>query len=534
MRQPVARVAIVGAGMAGLSTAYYLLRDGRDEDLEIEVSVFEAADRTGGVVRTERDGPWLLDLGPDSLFTDKPAALELARELGLADELIAAHSDLGVSVLWKGKFHRIPEGLLLVAPTQPRPFMASKLFSAAGKARALAEPLVPRLPTEETDDVPEEESIGSFVRRRFGDEILERVAEPLMAGIHAGDVEKLSIQQTFRRLPALEQAHGSVLRGMLASKHRPASGGGGSGGKGNDADREGAGRVDSEPTRDLPEEIARARFLSFRGGMQTLTEAVATAIQAASPQTIRTSTPIRGLQVAEATGRDRQTTAPAAQGARNEGPQAGLRFQLDLADGSVSVADACVLALPAFHGAELVAPFDGELAATLREIPYVSTAAVYLGFPRDSSKDSLPLEGTGYLVPRASPRAAFGCTVVTRKFDHRADGDRTLLRFFFGGALQPEVLDVDDASLIAPARQEASELLGIDRQPEIARVQRWPRSNPQYEVGHAERVRTIDARLSELPGLFVAGSSCRGVGIPDAVASGRQVAAAILERIAGS
>ena len=512
MPEPDFRVAIVGAGMAGLSSAYYLLRDAGARGLAVDVRVFEESDRTGGVVKTERDGYYLLDLGPDSLFVDKPAAVELAVELGLADELIPANSHLGVSVLWNGKLHRIPEGLLLVAPTRPGPFFASNLFSVSGKARAMAEPLIRAGQSAKgVDSDLDEESIASFVRRRFGTQILERVAEPLMAGIHAGDADKLSIQQTFPGLPALEQRHGSVLRGMLATKRSKPDPRG-------DQRRSVPGWASK-----VPADVRKARFLSFRSGMQTLSDTVAAAVRKEAPYAIRTSTPLRQLGSAEATAGGSAATCGSSPG-----------YQLDLGDGSKFEADACVLALPAFQIAKVLESLDGELAAPLREIPYVSTAAVYLGYPTGPPDYRPPFDGTGYLVPRTEERPCFGCTVVTRKFDHRSEDGSTLLRFFFGGALRPDALDEDDDGLIAAARHEAAELLGLDIEPALARVQRWPRANPQYEVGHARLVQRIDARLAEHPGLFIAGSSCRGVGIPDAIASGRQTAEAILGGVAGS
>ena len=213
-----ARVAIVGGGMAGLSTAYHLLRDAAGSRDQLEIRLYEASEELGGVIRTEREAGYLLDLGPDSIFTPKPEGLQLARELGLDSELIEAHTERPVRILWNGRLHPSPAGWSLVAPTDWRTFVGSSLFSVRGKARVALELLVP----PRGDDA--DESIGAFVRRRFGNEVVERMADPLLAGIHAGDPERLSIRHTFPQLPALEREHGSIIRGLRRQQRR--SGGG--------------------------------------------------------------------------------------------------------------------------------------------------------------------------------------------------------------------------------------------------------------------------------------------------------------------
>ncbi|MFQ5744271.1 MAG: protoporphyrinogen oxidase [Acidobacteriota bacterium] len=505
------RVAIIGGGMAGLSTAYYLLHRA-DHRERLEVRLYEALDRFGGVVRTVRQQGYLLDLGPDSIFTVKPEGLALARELGLEEQLLPAHTGLPVHILWEGKLHPLPAGWSLIAPTRWRPFLGSSLLSLAGKARAALEPLVPARRSDE------EESVACFVRRRLGREVYERIGDPLLAGIHAADPERLSIQATFPRLPALEQQHGSLIKGLHRQRRR---------------DRRSAAAASSGGPPPPP-------FVSFKAGMEALVTRVSAAIDEMSPTTLCSGQKVTELKLISplphkpppgstaARSSPEGLSSPKPGGNSSVAAAAGA-YELRLASGSCWQADACVLALPAAAAARLVASFDRRLADALLSIPYASTAAVYLGYP--ASTIPAPLEGTGILVPFSQGRQVFGCTFVSRKFDGRAPAGATLLRLFIGGRRRPHLLERSDEELLQIARREVGELLGVVAEPELTRLQRWPRANPQYEVGHAGLVRTIDACLRRWPRLAIAGSCCRGVGIPDTIASGQQTARAIADAL---
>lgn len=481
------RIAVVGGGLAGLSAAWELLAD---DDLDAELRLFEAEAHLGGVIRTREHEGYLLESAADSFFTDKPGGLELAVELGLVDELIPVHSEHGVQIWWDDRLHPMPPGLSLVAPTRLRGLFESSLFTLGGKLRAALEPLVPARRRAD-------ESIASFVNRRFGGQMLERVGDPLLAGIHAGDPTMLSIHHTFPRLPELERKHGSVIRGLKRRRRAASRSAGGD----RPVDATNSTRIE------LREEIAGARFVSFRRGMQTLTDRLADAVRRADPEALRPSTAVVTLRPG------------------NGNPARSGRFRLGLSDGSWWTADGCILAVPARAAAELTEGFDPVLAVELGAIPHASTLAVYLAYA-PGAVGAMPA-GTGCLIPHSQGHPVFAMSFLHRKLDGRTPEEGKLIRAFMGGMRKPELVRGRDATLVRIARDEAETLLGITATPLFSRVVRWPRAHPQYVVGHGQRVARIDERLAAWPGLHLAGASCRGVGIPDVIASGRAAARAV-------
>jgi len=468
------RIAIAGGGICGLSAAYYLERIMAERGEAWEIRLFEESDSLGGVIRTQiRDG-FVLDLGPDALFKMKPAAEILAREIGLGDQLVSAiKQELPTMIYSGGRLHPLPEGLELMAPTRVLPLLASGLLTTKGKLRMLMEPFVPA----RRDGT--EESIAEFVGRRFGREALEKIAGPLLAGIHAGDPARLSMTGTFPRLPEMERAHGSIARAIQKARAaRRKAGGRGSGG--------GAG--------------AGPPFLSFKRGLSTLVDRLAGAIQRAS---LETGNGIRSVSAA------------------GTGPEAGYRLQL--ADGSSWEADICILCLPGEPARRVLAALDAEASKLAGEVRYVSTAAAYLGYGPFAEGVELP-PTTGFLIPPGDHPTMFGCTFVSNKFPGRAPEGSFLIRAFFGGGMRPRAMELSDEEMIAEARRVLSKLFGLNQEPVFTTVQRWERSNPQYEVGHAARVRELLARLEAYPGLYLTGSGFLGVGVPDGVALGKGVA----------
>jgi oxygen-dependent protoporphyrinogen oxidase len=445
----VCDVAVVGAGMSGLAAAYELQLRG------LSVRVLEAGERAGGVVSTERFDGWVIDRGPDSLLVQKPGAVALCRELGIADRLVSTLTPRTAFIVRDGRLHPLVEGSFLGFPLSAGALARSSLFSIGGKLRMACELFVPRAP-EHGD-----ESIASFVRRRFGAEAADYLADPLLAGIHAGDAERLSVTALFPRLVDAERRSGSVLRAFRAL-HMKSTG--------------------------------QGAFVSFPGGVQELVEGLLARLV---PDTVMYSARVQDL---------RRTT----------------EYQLETASGTVS-ARSVILAVPAYVTGALLRGFDTSLASLCEATPYASTATVAFGYRRDQIAH--PLAGTGFVVPRVEHASLLAGTWVTSKWPSRAPEGHALLRGFLGGGRDPHRLDRSDADLIEDARQELSELLQITGPPLFSRLTRWTRQSPQYEVGHLQRVARIEQGLMGIPGLFVTGSGFRAIGIPDCITDGRETAA---------
>ena len=447
-------VAIVGGGIAGLAAAWEL------QKRNVMACVLEAASRAGGVILTERFDGWTIDAGPDSILVQKPAAVSLCRELGIGERLHHTLTPRTAYVLRDGRLHPLIEGSALGFPIRLGPLAASSLFTAAGKVRMAMEAVLPRRASEG------DESLAAFVRRRFGDEAVDYLAEPLLAGIHAGDVERLSAKSLFPRLIEVERTHGSVIRGFRALRVAPSS---------------------------------QGAFVSLPGGMSELVDVLTKAL---TPGTVKLASRVSELRRAKG-------------------------FRLETTTGSLT-ARAVILGVPAYAAAALLRSVDTTLAGLCETIPYASTGTVAFGFRREQVEH--PLEGSGFVVPRVERSPLLASTWVTSKWPGRAPDGHVLLRAFLGGGRDPHRLDRSDADLVGAAHEELAALLGISGEPAFPpRVYRWTRQSPQYEVGHHERVRTIEERLSAVPGLFVTGSGFRAIGIPDCVQDGRNQAARAAE-----
>jgi len=454
-------VAIVGGGIAGLTAAFALHR------LGVSYRLLEGSPRLGGVIRTEREGGFVMEAGPDAILTQKPAAVDLVRELGLGDRLIPTNPEQKtVFVLHRGRLRPLPDGMMLGVPTRLAPMVTTSLFSWAGKLRMAAE--VRMRPRPDAGD----ESIASFLGRHFGREAVERIGEPLLAGIHAGDPERLSMLSAFPRFVEMERAHGSLIRAMWKAP-RPASN-------------------------------ALAAFVSFPSGLQELTGALAARVQASA----NVGRPVRAIR-------------PAASG-----------WEIESAGGEGLVARAVILAVPAPAAARLLAEVNPGVAGALRAFRSVSTAVVYLGYRR--ADVAHPLDGYGVVIPRGEGLRASALGFVSTKFPGRAPEGHVLLRAFLGGARAPDVLDADDDTLVDRAAAECAPVLGLRGAPVLARVFRWPHATPQMEVGHAARMAGIDAQADARHGLYLTGAGLRGTGIPDMVADGARQAHRAAAWLSGS
>ena len=468
-------VVVVGGGIAGLTTAYELGERARASGQRLRVTLIEAAPDVGGKILTEEVaselGTFVVEGGPDSFLTQKPWAAQLCRRLGLDAELIPTNdARRAVFVVHRGRLERLPEGMQLIVPTRVMPLLRSRLFGWPGKLRMLVEPLIP--PRRGAGD----ESLAAFVGRRFGREVVETLAEPLMSGIHAAQPEQQSLLGTWARYREMELTYGSLIRGTLAQRR--------------------AARTSPAANTGRPASM----FLSLRGGLKQLVEALRGALHDVE---VRVGERVISLE------------------------QGLSGYRLQTSAGTWLEADAVALATPAYAAGDLLRTFAPELAELLHSIRYVSTATVSLGYRR--ADIAHPLDGFGFVVPRREARRIFGCTWSSTKFAHRAPEQGVLVRCFVGGSGNEAIVEGSDAELLTAARDELRLLMGIDAEPVFSRVFRWRRSNPQYDVGHLKRVQSIYVHAAEHPGLFVTGSAYEGVGIPDCVRHAQQTAEKVLE-----
>ena len=453
-------MAVIGGGIAGLACAYDLHARG------VDATVFEASAAWGGVIRSERVDGFLLEGGPDALLAQKTEALNLCRELGLAADVVVTNPlHRTVYVLRGGVLHPLPEGMILGVPTRLSALARSRLFSWPGKVRMAADLVLPA--RRDGGD----ESIAAFFRRRLGDEALRRLGAPFLAGIHAGDAERLSVRATFPRLVEMEERHGSLIRALAAA-------------------RAGTGATGAPP------------FFSLKEGLSGLVDAL---VGRLPPERLRARSPVRAIV------RD------------------GSAYRLRV-DGSADVAArAVVVAAPAPHAAPLIAPLEPEAGAILEGIPFASTAVVCLGYRR--ADVAHPLDGYGLIVPESERLRTTACGFFSTKFPGRAPDGHALLRGFLGGARDPDVLGDTDEALSALVHREMAPVLGLAGAPVLARVFRWRAATPQLLVGHLDRIARLDRRLVDLPGLFVTGAGVRATGIPDTIADARRTAGAVLDSL---
>jgi oxygen-dependent protoporphyrinogen oxidase len=475
------RIVVVGGGISGLAAAHRLTEHARANDPTLEVLLLEASTRLGGTVRTyEREG-FLLEGGPDAFISEKPEALQLSKQLNLESQLLETNAAHRRSFIVRGgRLRPVPEGFQLLAPSRFWPFVMTDIFSFTGKARMALEMFLPRRATAQ--EVEDDESLAAFVRRRFGREALERMAQPMVGGIYTADPEHLSLRATMPRFLDMERNDRSIIRAMWRARRQNST-------------TDAATRATSGARYSL--------FLSFAGGMQTLTDRLATALP---HRTARLNTRVVAIEF------DVQTGSWQLRVNANDPMQGPETIR----------ADAVCLALPAYASAQLLGGVDASLAAELAAIPYASTATVNVAFRRDSIPHAL--DGFGFVVPYIERRNIIACTFSSVKFAGRAPKDHALLRAFVGGALQPEMYALDEEQMLAVVRADLRALLGIERAPLFAHVERWPRSMAQYHLGHLARVARIREQLRRFPTLQLAGNAYGGAGLPDCIRSGHAAA----------
>jgi oxygen-dependent protoporphyrinogen oxidase len=484
------RVAIIGGGITGLAGAQRLI----SRSSNVQVTLFEASKRLGGIIRTEQADGFLMELGPDSFITNKPAGLQLCREIGFESQLVSTDSRYRRSlVLHNGRPQNVPDGFMLMAPAKPWAIMTTPVLSFFGKLRLLREAFVARKAS--MDD----ESLGSFVRRRFGSEALDRLVQPLVGGIYTSDPEKLSLLATMPRFLEMERDYGSVIKGTLAQQKADAARG-----AGKDAKRAASGSG-----------ARYGLFASAANGLSDLISALENVLKASGRVSFRLGTSVRSVQ---------QETSDSARWKVETSP---AKVTNAAAPAQVEEFDALVITLPTHAAARLLnqAPMQ-PLVRLLQGIEYASSAIVVSG--HQLSDFAHPMDAFGIVIPARENRKILAVSFSSRKFLNRAPDGQILLRTFVGGAMQPELLQMDNDALIATVNAELKDIFGMSREPMFSEVVRYENAMPQYHVGHLDRVAQIESAQSHFPGLQLAGSAYHGVGIPDSIASGQSAADRIL------
>jgi protoporphyrinogen/coproporphyrinogen III oxidase len=483
-------VVVIGGGIAGLAAAFKLYRD----DPSLRITLAEAQPRLGGVIESVREDGYVLEEGPDLFLGSKPGGWDLACALGIEARLIGTRKGAGGAfLLSRGQLSRLPDGLTGLVPTKMMPFVKTRLISPLGKLRVAADFFIP--PRTDLGD----ETVESFVVRRLGREMYQRIVEPLLSGIFAGDGSKLSVLATFPHMRASEREHGGMARAMLAAKKRERA-----------ARAAGeTGRASSAANRGKARRPDQNGFVSFPGGQRELVDALERALtgpEAVNRVDIRTGTPVSML--AELPDGEWRVTL-------------GYSERID--------ADGVILAVPSYAAATLLRAVDPTCARLLREIQYVSTATVNIAFRREDVPHAL--DGTGWTTPRIERRQVMACTWTSSKFEHRAPDGVALFRAFLGDATNQDVTRRSDDELVKLVREELRAVLGISAEPIKVHLKRYDRAMPQYNLGHVERVSAIEQHVARHRGLSLAGNSYRGVGIPDVISSGERAAGAILGEI---
>lgn len=469
------KVVIIGGGITGLSAAYVLER-ARESGQQVDCLLVEKDDRLGGKIWTEKIDGYTIEGGPDCFLSEKPWVGEMAGKLGIDDRLMGSNeASKRTFVFAGGRLHRLPDGLMGLVPTKLVPFALSPLISWPGKIRMAFDLFIP--PKKDDGD----ETLGSFVTRRLGKEALDKIAEPLIGGIHAGDPDQMSLKASFPRFIQMEQKYGGLLKAMLvARKNAP------------------------RPKLPEPGKAAKTFFMTFRDGMGELTDKIVSCLDRTRVLTGRTVT---GIERKPAGG-----------------------YLVNIEGMEPIEADGVILTAPSHEAAELVQGLDKVMADNLAGIPQATSATVNLAFKRSDIHKSL--DAFGFIVPISEKRKIKAATYSSTKWNYRTPGeDYVLLRTFVGGARNQELVYQEDEDLLEMVLSELRDIIGLTARPVMHRIYRWVNGMPQYTVGHLERVATIEKRAAELPGFYVVGGSYRGVGVGDCINVGSQAAEKALEHV---
>lgn len=468
------RVAIIGAGISGLAAAVAIQR-AKEAGAEVEFTLFERSQRLGGVMVTEYIDDCLIEAGPDSFLSEKTYGADFCKTFGLGDQIIGSNdNERKTYIVVNNRLIAMPDGLMFMVPTKILPTITTPLFTWGTKLKMGLEFFAK--PPQTNGD----ETVGDMVRRHYGQEVVERLADPLLSGVYGGDADSLSVQAVLPRFAEMERKYGSLSRGMLAARKKMA-----------------------EMTRKMgPNYKPRPLFSSLKNGMQQLVDAVATYLPKERIEV--------GVEVESVT-------------------RAGSSWKLTV-NGSPQMFDALIIATPAHVAGRLLSAVDTPLAADLSGVSYSSSVTVAATYKRSDLANMPP--GFGFLVPKSGKRRMRALTFVHNKFPHRAPEDKGILRVFLGGLSDEGVLALSDEEILSTVHRELREILKLEAAPRTERVYRWNKAMAQYGPGHLDRVKRIQKSVADAPGLALAGNAFQGIGVPDCIASGLNAANSVLEKLA--
>ncbi|CDQ21093.1 protoporphyrinogen oxidase [Halobacillus karajensis] len=459
------QVVVVGGGISGLTSAYYLQKEARNQGHDIHVQLLESSPHLGGKISTVQKDGFTIERGPDSFLARKESAGRLVKEVGIEDELVP--NGTGQSyILVNGKLHKMPSGSYMGIPTRVRPFLFSGLFTPAGKMRASLDLVKPK------KTVDGDQSLGLFFRRRLGNQVVENLIEPLLSGIYAGDIDRLSLQSTFPNFYDLEQEYGSLIKGL---------------------------RQTYPLKKSKKGEKKPSMFRTLRNGLGSLVEAVEDKLE---PGTVHKGVKVEHIEKKE------------------EG------YHLLLSDGTVQEADAVILAVPHFAVQRMLSQF--EFFKPFKETNATSVANVAMAFNASAIKQDI--DGTGFVVSRNSDFRITACTWTHKKWPHSTPEGKVLLRCYVGKPSDQEVVGKSDEEIQEIVLNDLNKTMNITDKPEFSVVTRWYDAMPQYAVGHKQRLNDITAHMEkELPGVYLAGGSYRGIGLPDCIDQGEAAVKRVMD-----
>lgn len=457
---PEKRVVIIGAGISGLCVAYWLKKAG------VNVFVFEKDADVGGTMKTFRQEGWLVETGPNSALETTPLFQELFESLGITEKRVDAHPQASRRyVLRDGKLHALP--------LDPVSFLKSRLWTWRGKLRLFKEPFIGRADTEE--------SVADFVRRRLGEEFLDYTINPFVAGVFAGEPERLSVRAAFPKLYALEDRYGGLVKGMILGR--------------------------KERKKRAEKAKSRANMFSFLEGMQTLPSSLAMNLR----DCITVNSPVEHIV-----------------------PQRAGRYPVYAVYGAgtrpiTSQAAAVVLSTPAYVTANIIRPIDPEMARTLESIFYPPVGEVFMGFRKEQIRR--PLDGFGFLVPEKERRSILGTIWSSALFPHRAPVGCVALTSFVGGSRQPDLVAEEDSRLAKLVLADLQQIMGIDGSPIYTKIIRWPKAIPQYTLGYDKALKAMDRFEENFPGAFLCSNYRGGISVGDCVMSAEKTVKRVLDHL---
>lgn len=469
----IPRIAIIGGGISGLAAAHKILELCEQKKTKVDLILLESSRQVGGHLGTLQKQNCIIEMAADAIFTEKPWGLDFCKKLGLQNELIETNSEHRTSFIsFQNKLIPVPQGFYLLAPSQLLPILRSSLFTWKGKLRIFWELFIPKKNEQTENGEIADESLGSFVKRRFGQEVLDRIAQPMVAGIYSVHPNDLSLKATFPQFLEWEKKYGSIIKALWKQPKLNSNAQG--------------------PRYHL--------FISFRKGMQTLIDAC---VKKLPEGTIQTGITIQDIQN-DKTGK--------------------RKFTIVSPHHEIGV-DAICLAVPCPQASLLVKTIDSFISQQLEKIRY--SCGITVNFLYPASAIEIP-KGFGFVVPSIENKTISGCTFTNIKFPNRAPRDKILIRAFVGGKNADNIIKYNDKKIETLVLNDLQKILKIKRNPIFTFVHRYSQSLPIYKVGHSETVQKIQSKVKNISGLALAGNGYEGVGIPDCVQSGELAAEKIM------